>query len=780
MKELKIAWSNIKRRKSSAITLVAITLIATVMLAISLSLLTGMGSLFDRRATALNAPDMSFAVSGGQWIEEFNDHLVQAEGLNAYMVRDGFIGSVRYDLDGRLIRNEFVFSLAPETGTEINTLEIIDSVQVQPNNHITLPLMFRSSGFRAGDDIEILSAGISYNFTIYGFYENILLGSPTAPAFMVYVSSGFLDSLYYDNNFRPITIVCVRFDTREQADTWWGNFMSFVGDFDGISMPFHENLISTRGYATSFSLIMASILSLVALIFVVIAIVVARFSVVNNIEQDVQTLGALKGMGYSNRQIIWSVVLQFFIIAAVGVLLGIVVAVLLMNPVGNMVAATSGLLWGGIGMVLPVIISIFAVLGLIVGATYLIARKTKKVTPITALRSGIQTHSFKKSATNLEKTKLSLNLNMAIKQFKSNFKRNVAAIITLMMFAFVGVLGFTLHYNFVVNTDAYRDMVAIEPAQLLVLASDVDFINERFEEIANHENVRKAVHTDMLVLGVSGDRGFMVSIWEDMTEREASPIVRGRFPIANNEVTLTAQVSSWLGYGLGDTMLFGRQGTDLVANFLVVGITQGWGGGADMTLGGLERISEEPPVLRRMLLYLYDGSPSATTNLSNELISEFGRELTVSNNLENFDEFMAQMQPPIAVAMWVIMIVVLVVTALVFLLMANTIINRSKKEVGILKAMGFTTRQLIIQLLLSFLPIILGSVIVGAILGMVLTNPLASLMFAGLGIARATFTIVPWLVVLTAGMLIALSIAALVIVSLIKYKKATARSLMTE
>jgi len=773
MKELKIAFSNIKKRKSSAITLVAITLIATVMLSISLSLLMGMGRLFDNRATELNAPDMSFALASGTWQSEDHQHLLDSEGLSAYMVRDAFVGSVRYELGGRMIRNEFIFTLTPEENLPLNTLYVVDRLLSRPQNHIILPLIFRSS-FNSGDTLELVSAGVSYVFTIYGFYENMFFGSPGAPASMAYVSNDAFSRLYYDNNFRPVTLVCIRFNEFDQATAYWN---SFIG-IRPRNLAFWADLNAMRGGVTSFSMIMASILSLVAFILVLIAVIVARFSVINNIEQDVQTLGALKSIGFTSKQIIWAVVLQFVLIVLVGIILGLITALILMTPIGNMVAASSGLLWSGGSMALPIIISIFAVLGLMFFSTYLIARKTKKVTPIVALRQGLETHNFKKSATNLEKTKMPLNLSMALKQFKANFKRNITALITLTLFGFIAVLGFTLHYNFVVNTEAYRNMVAIEPAEIRINALTDEFMTDQFDNIANHENVRQALQMSNFVLGTIDGRGFMVSVWEDISRREANPIVRGRFPSADNEISLAVSFSEWLGVGIGDTIALGRQGSDITANFLVVGVTQGWGAGGDMTLEGFERI-EENAILRGFYLYLYDGSPHAIESLSNELIQEFGREINIINNAENFYEFMAQMQPPIVAAMYLIIVVMIAVIALVFFLMANTIINRNRKEIGILRAMGFTSGQLMLQLFLSFLPIILGGVVLGTVLGILLTNPLASLMFSGIGIAQANFTFVPWRIIVGAVTIIASCIITLLLVSL-KYKKTTAHSLISE
>jgi len=536
-----------------------------------------------------------------------------------------------------------------------------------------------------------------------------------------------------------------------------------------------STLSNVRMNLTSFPIIMAAILSLVALIVVIISLIVARFNIISVLEQDMKTIGALKGLGYSSKQLIRATILQYFLIVAVGATLGLILAFPLMRGVGNIVASTTGLIWAGLSVVVPSIISIVAVAGIMLLATYLSSRKTKKITPIVALRSGVETHSFTKSATNLTKTKMPLNIAMATKMLKSNFKRNIAVFITLALFGFMATLGFITHHNFVIDTSAYRAMLGMEPAHVRVITPSADFAVENFGNFENRENVQRTLEFDFVTTHMIEGQQLRFMVFDYVNDRLVNPVIRGRQPIESNEISLLSQAANWLGVGVGDSIevqhLNGNRAT-----FLITGITQGWGANGFMTTAGVRRMDDNV-VLQNIYIYLYNYSDYAIRTFMNGLVEDFGRDIASVNYVEQHEGFFRIMEQPINIAMIFIMLITIFVIVLVLLLMVNTIINRHKQEAGMLKAIGFTSRQLIVQMLLSFLPIILGGVMLGAVLGLVLTNPLLGLMFSGLGIAQASFIIVPWLSILAAAMIAVVAVITILLVSL-KYKGTTARSLI--
>ena len=81
------------------------------------------------------------------------------------------------------------------------------------------------------------------------------------------------------------------------------------------------------------------------------------------------------------------------------------------------------------------------------------------------------------------------------------------------------------------------------------------------------------------------------------------------------------------------------------------------------------------------------------------------------------------------------------VIVFVLYLLVRTMLNNKKRDYGILKALGFTTRQLILQTALSLMPAIILSTIVGLIVNSLVINPLTALFLSSIGIVKCTFTV---------------------------------------
>ena len=124
-----------------------------------------------------------------------------------------------------------------------------------------------------------------------------------------------------------------------------------------------------------------------------------------------------------------------------------------------------------------------------------------------------------------------------------------------------------------------------------------------------------------------------------------------------------------------------------------------------------------------------------------------------------------------------ILVLSVIIIAFVLYLLVRTMLNNKKRDYGILKSMGFTTKQLIMQTALSFMPAIIISTVVGIIISCIAINPLMSLFLSSMGIIKCTFGM-PYLFVVFAGiglMLLAFGIACLLS---LKIKKIAPRNLL--
>ncbi len=124
-----------------------------------------------------------------------------------------------------------------------------------------------------------------------------------------------------------------------------------------------------------------------------------------------------------------------------------------------------------------------------------------------------------------------------------------------------------------------------------------------------------------------------------------------------------------------------------------------------------------------------------------------------------------------------ILILSAVIIAFVLYLLVRIMIRNKKKDYGILKALGFTTGQLILQTALSFMPAVILSTIVGTAACTLIINPLTALFLSSIGIVKCTFTVPVGFIAAAAAGLILFAFAAVCVLSL-KIRKITPRELL--
>ena len=131
-----------------------------------------------------------------------------------------------------------------------------------------------------------------------------------------------------------------------------------------------------------------------------------------------------------------------------------------------------------------------------------------------------------------------------------------------------------------------------------------------------------------------------------------------------------------------------------------------------------------------------------------------------------------------AVMLMVLIITVIVVVMILYLVIKTMIIKR-KKEFGVMKAIGYSTIQLMNQISISFLPVIITGVVIGGVLGYFFTNPMLSVLLSSAGVKRLDFIIhLPTILMLCVGIFILAYIVSM-LVSL-RIKKISAYGLITE
>ncbi len=593
----------------------------------------------------------------------------------------------------------------------------------------------------------------SIDLEIAGFYEDLMFASPTnVSMYKLFVGDQQFNELIAQPEFGlTVSYSAVILNDINRSDDFESLYAERIKTIMTTNAGNHAALnygTMKIGVATFINIIMAVLLSF-SIIILAIAAIVIKFSTITHIENNIKNIGTLEAMGYTTRQIIRATLLEYLIIAMVGFMVGLGASLFISPVITNVVSSSIGLSWTMGIYPVAVLASLGMVMILVLGIAYFSAFKIKRITPLAALRNGVQTHHFIKNKIPLEQTKLSLNAAMGLKMLIHNKRQNLIAAVIIMLLSLVTVFSLASYYNFSVDKTAMIKLIGLETAevQLTALADE----QRIFTEIAAMPEVEDTIKLDAFeaVIKFQGkESGANARITKDYSRLKVNTCVKGRMPAGDNEIAITSIVLNKIGAQIGDTVSIENNGS--AREFLVVGITQQFnmlGRGAAITTAGMKKMvpSYQEQVLK---IYLKDGQDTEkfVTKLNNQYASEKVQSVSYFESIEMMlNSFEASIQIVVVGCLGVIAVIIV----FILFLIVRVRLLRERTRLGVSKALGFTSNQLIGQLLISEMPVIIGASMAGAAAGYFTTNPLLALMLSANGILNCDFYVDPGMVLLT-------------------------------
>lgn len=379
---------------------------------------------------------------------------------------------------------------------------------------------------------------------------------------------------------------------------------------------------------------------------------------------------------------------------------------------------------------------------LIITVTNITAGRLKKITPLTALRDGIETHNFKKNYLPLEKVGLPLNLSIGMKGLLYNGKQNavMTVIISLLTFACVYAIG--MYYNFVINDTAMLNLVGIPTAELQMWVDAKDY-GRVMDRIGKKEEVHKLLDynaEEMLLKSDEKEVQVRIEVTKDFSKLDTDTLMSGRQAQYDNEIVISNRTMEELELKLGDSVTVSSFGEE--AQYLIVGVKQHinhLGRGASLTEEGVKRLNADYKI-PMSLIYLTEGTDVDT------FIKELNREFSgVDTQIVNVGETLSAVMESFHGSIFAICVlcggITVVTVVLILLLLIKVKLLKEQKQYGIYKALGYTSSQLIMQVGYSYLPVILLGSLLGLAAGILMSNPFTQMLLAGNGIRKVSLII---------------------------------------
>ncbi|MBR3040456.1 MAG: ABC transporter permease [Lachnospiraceae bacterium] len=751
-----IAKNNMKKQKGDMITFFIMTFLSAFMIFTCINMLVGTFRVVSTNRKAINSADVLVLISD-EPVQIFKlEEMIQGnENLDGYEENKYLNGMAKWRKKGEKSWADYPFAMASyEEERKIHTASL-DTSKFSGKD-IVIPVSL-SNTFSVGDGMELKFGDNVYEFRVAGFNEDFIYSSPmNMGTYLVYISEKMYTEIEFENRGFVSTSKLVKSKLSQKAvkegvsmdaeadnlynelNTWYQNYQAahpeYTADLNTNFIP--SDMMAIAGMILPF--IFIAIILVFAFVILAVALVVIDFSVKNFIMDNMKNTGIMEAGGYTVKEMMFILLVQLLTVSLAGSFMGVLVAALLQGKIGFIMLYLIGLTWNqgpDIAVFIGVIIGIcllVTVFALVLGRQY------KKTTVLEALRGGINTHNYKKNVFSFEKTNLPITITLALKETFGKFSKQIGVILIMAILAFSAAMGFGIYENMGKDVNALLVISGID-------LYDADFIGEAGmgETVASFECVKETHYEFWTGLDYQKGRktkSISTRVISDPSLMNPKQMVEGRWPLYENEVAVGTSVANNLGVKVGDiiTVKNGEQ----EATYLVTGLMQTFNNMGMMgyiSKAGYERIGTSPNRYTHTV-YLKDGY--TFDDLEKEF-KDIYPDTDLTDELASTGGLFPMLKASMSLILIIIMLITAFVVALAEALLIRTRITKEWRNLGVNKALGFTSNQLIGQIILSNIPAIIIGIVLGLIAVTFFGDKLVILMFAIFGFRKVDFILSP-------------------------------------
>lgn len=771
--------SNLRKVKGQTSAIVVLVLLASFLLNLWLMLSTDYKQNFDRYHDRLNAEhvtlvvDRDLAETGGYLSQLLDsDDRTTDYRLDPCMSAEG-----SFEYNGGELNNGFVI-LNEKTALSrsIGKMEIVE--QGNLTSGIYLPMLYKTEDTTVGKTIAVTVGNHVVSYPICGFFNSVMTGSHNC--------GGLCSLILTEDKYRELeasgyapasTLVSIRITDSSVSEDFETVLKDAVsGKYPGarVASNFY-GLIKQSRYISQ--MICSGIVSAMAFFVLLIAVVVISSNIANYIQENMKTLGALKAAGYTSKQLIGSLLIQFVSISLIAAMTGAGISYCLFPGVNTMMISQTGIPYTIHFLPLPLLLTLMISCGTVALATWLSSRRIRRLDPIIALRQGMQTHNFKNNRIPLDQTRTPLHIALSLKTMLSRVKQNVIVCITMLVLSLIVVFSGLMIKNIITDMTPFVQLIVGETAD-----SSINIRPEAEEAFLREMNADKRVekvyfyHT--LEVRHVGGVGLFTVLCDDSSQLNNPTVcVEGRFPKYDNEVAIGASYARDMGLEIGDEIALTANGRE--SCYIISGYTQVsnyYGKDCILTREGYQKLGS----LTNLSYFLNLAEGVDIDDFHEDVIRQFGENVNYVMNMFSTIEGMSAVYVSLmTIIVIAILVLSIIIITLVLYLLVRTMLNHKKRDYGILKALGFTTGQLMLQTAASLMPTVILSTIAGLIICSLIINPLTALFLSGLGVVKCSFALPTGFLVLAGICLIVFTFGIAFLLSL-KIRRISPRALLAE
>lgn len=749
---IRILKKDLKRKKTMNLILLMFIILAAMFLSSGLNnvitVLNGTEYYLDKAGIG----DYVVITMGDDAVGHIKEVMEKEECVNGYEIESVVFGAQDNVLllDGGEAETKNTVIFQPISGAKLSYFDTEDNeIKEIEENHVYVSGKFlEKNNLKAGDKIKIKHHSIEMELVISGKAKDALLGSDFMGNQRFILNENDYEKFLADEEINAHYLGEIGYirtdDTKKLA--------SVISDIPGAAFTGARSLIKM---CYVMDMIVAFIILILSICLIIVSFVVLKFSINFTIMEEFREIGVMKAIGIPNGQIRSLYIVKYLMLSVLGAVIGFFASL----PFGKLLlkSVSENMVLGNDMGVFINIFGAFLVIVLIILFAYECTGKVKKSSPIDAIRSGQTGERYKKkSIYRIKKSHAGASMYLAVNDVLSSLRQFLTIIISFFVC--------TLFVLMVANTT--QTMESPNLADTFGKVSDL-YITDVSDSMKNmtkgsRDELKKQLDDKALELtglGMPADmfqeiqykykisfngNDYMVSCQQGVgTKAEDYRYLKGDAPRSSSEIAITLPVSEMTGAKIGDTVTidFGSEKKACI----VTGYFQTLN-----NLGELIRLHEDAPVDFKYISSILQSQIKFTDNPDKEEIErrkERIKDLYHNEDVMNVTEYCVDcigVVDTMKAVQNLLFGITLVVVLLVTILMERSFIANEKNQIGILKAIGFNDRSIILWQTYRFGIIAFVSVILAAAASIPMTKLCISPIFGMMGAGTVKFNINVW------------------------------------
>ena len=705
-----------RRDKKQIISFGIIILITSLILNLAVVLAMRIDAAYDRQSDELHSADIDIVIPESTDCDALSDAVLNYSSVKQLEKQRAILQkAVMKDFRGTDFELNILFYNWDDKRT-IHLLSDVERSKKATDHPVYLPLYISAFGeYPLNDTITFSIGGKDFTYTVAGVVQEMQYGNASAEMMGVFLPDEEYRKMSEEFQGSQVVNYAILITDRADAQTVMTDLRKTA---ESHQSPM---LFAITGEAKKQSRMMVTdlltmILAAFAVIVLLVSVFLCRFRIKTTVTEEMAQMGVLKSLGFTSGGIIRAMVLPYTLTALVFSALGARFSYALLPSLVDVLALQAGFRFEVAFITVEILLTVSLLTAVTLIFTWLAAGKIRSLQPIAAIRGISGGKGMKKNRFAMNRTPGSVNTVLMLKQMATSARQNVLLFIVLFVLTILIAFSGSLFYNVIIQPDNFMNTLSDESPDVVLQVSSSD-IGDLKRKIGNLNTAEKVLTYSLLQVQV-GEENAIAFVCEDFAETRNDLCYEGCNPSSAGEIAVGSALAERLGCVVGDKVVVTYGSTS--GSFRIVGLVQSVnnrGEICELTEAGFAALSKGEK-LRSLYVYLNAGADADTFIEKSETVC--GNEIVSAvNAAKKQSEAQSMYTSIVNVVIIAVFSVTVLIVLLILYVIIRSMITQRRQEYGVLKAIGYSGRQLIAQTAGSLMPVTVFAAISSALSGLV-------------------------------------------------------------